>query len=119
MSTANNAACLALIGSYREFPIPRHLVPATLLLLELEYTGPAIDAVLTHLHRYGSAVGCIYVDPEHRDMVEATLPFDPAFNDPSWSSDVWNAIDDRDFDEDGSEVEPEAPSGSRELVLAD
>lgn len=112
-----SAPALALLGSYREFPIPRHLIPAAILLLDLEYTGPAIDAVITHLHRYGSAVGCIYVDLEHRDMVEATLPFDPAYNSPAWNTDVWNAVDDRDFDEDGFEI-PSAPSESRELVLA-
>lgn len=97
---ASSAPALALLGTYREFPIPRHLIPAAILLIDLEYTGPAIDAVITHLNRYGSAEGCPWVDREHRQMVEATLPFDPAFNDPSWSADVWNAIDD---DEDGED----------------
>lgn len=115
---ASSAPTLALLGSYREFPIPRHLIPAAILLLDLEYTGPAIDAVITHLHRYGSAVGCVYVDLEHRDMVEATLPFDPAYNSPAWNTDVWSIDSDRDFDDDGFEVEPQ-PSESRELVLAD
>lgn len=109
----NNAPTLALLGSYREFPIPRHLIPATLLLIDLEYTAPAIDAVLTHLNRYGSAEGCPWIDREHRAMVEKTLPYDPAFNDPSWSADVWNAIDDDDNGpSDGS------PVGSPELVGA-
>ena len=104
---------LALIGSHRQFPVPRHLARATLLLIELDYTGPAIDAAITHLSLFGSAVGCVWIDPNHRDMVEDTLPMDAAWEDNAWDADVWNASDDRDFDEDGFEV-PSDPS--RELV---
>lgn len=114
MSDAYATPSLALVGSHREFPVPRHLARATLLLLELEYTGPAIDSILTHLNRYGSAVGCVWIDPNHRDMVEDTLPMSAEYSDPAWEADVWNAIDDRDFDEDGFEV-PSEPS--RELAV--
>lgn len=111
MSTS--APTLALLGSYREFPIPRHLVPATLLLIDLEYGTLAIDAALTYANRYGTFVGCAWADRKHRDALEATLPFSADYNDPAWNSDVWNAVDD-DGDGDGDN----APVGSPELVGA-
>jgi hypothetical protein len=87
-------ASLALVGGYRDFPIPRHLHRAAVLLCDLEYTAVAVDAILDHLARHGSAECCRWCDPEHRGMVEETLPMAPAAEWLVHDSVTWTATGD-------------------------
>lgn len=84
-------ASLALVGSDRHFPVPRHLHKAACLLCELEYTGVAVDAILDHLARHGTAEHCRWIDPPHRGMVEETLPMAPAAEWLAHDDGVWMA----------------------------
>lgn len=67
-----------------DVPIPTHLIPAVNLLIELDYSVESIEAIRSHLARFGTAECCFAIDSEHRAMVEAELDRDPAWNRSEW-----------------------------------
>lgn len=79
--------------SFDSFPIPKALLSAVHLLIELDYTPEAIDAIATHVALFGTVEGCFWVDAEHRARVEATLLRDPVWRDPAWDRHFWATND--------------------------
>lgn len=76
-----------------DVPIPERLVPAIDLLVGLDYSAVAIEAVVGHLARHKTAEACHWIDPEHRAMVEAELDRDPAWNSAEWDESIYRSVD--------------------------
>ena len=94
------------------FPCPKHLELAASLMAGWGYTAAQTSSSLTYLNREGTATCCLWIHPEHRDAIEATLPMSAAWQSSEWDEGHWTASTGREFDVDGFEIHPV----TRELV---